>query len=124
MKNKKAQELEDRLIDFSVGVLNLTIRGTRNQITEVLYKQLTRSGTSTALNYAEARAAESSKDFIHKMKVGLKELRETYVCLKILDRTVHDIENSELISEANELISIFVASIRTAKGGKNSDDKV
>ncbi len=80
--------------------------------------QLVRSGTSPAPNYGEARGAESRKDFIHKMKVGLKELRETEVWLKIIGRKPL-IEPADkltpLIAECNELISIFVASIRTAK---------
>ena len=80
------------------------------------------SGTSPALNYGEALAAESSNDFIHKMKVVLKELRETFVCLKIIKRKPLIESNDELESaynENNELISIFVKSIQTAKNNKN-----
>jgi four helix bundle protein len=79
--------------------------------------QLTRSGTSPALNYGEAQGAESRKDFIHKMKISLKELRETVVCLKIIVKSELLVSQklTPLISEADELISIFVTSINTAK---------
>ncbi|MCG9791854.1 four helix bundle protein [Flavobacterium algicola] len=83
-----------------------------------------RSGTSPALNYGEAQSAESHKDFVHKMGICLKELRETFVCIKIIEKAklTSDI-NTLLIAkiEANELISIFVASIKTSKN--NNDRK-
>jgi four helix bundle protein len=76
-----------------------------------------RSGTSPALNYAEAQSAESKNDFVHKMKICLKELRETLVCLKIILLKGYFKENklADLVKENNELISIFVKSIQTAK---------
>ena len=80
--------------------------------------QLMRSGTSVSLNYGEAQSGESSRDFIHKMKIVLKELRETFVCLKIIERT-NLFGSSSLIDivkrENNQLISIFVKSIETAQ---------
>lgn len=83
-----------------------------------------RSGTSPALNYGEAQGAESTNDFIHKLKIILKELRETFVCLKIIKRKPliepnDDLENTYI--ENNELISIFVSSIKTAKRNKNKN---
>ena len=83
-----------------------------------LAKQLLRSGTSAALNYAEAQSGESRKDFVHKMKLALKELRETRVCLKIIERSsLH--RTPELLEKAkqenHELTSIFVKSIKTAQ---------
>ncbi|WP_326935010.1 four helix bundle protein [Flavobacterium sp. PL11] len=77
-----------------------------------------RSGTSPALNYGEAQSAESTKDFIHKMGICLKELRETFVRLKIIEKSnlISDMSNLLIAkAEANELISIFVSSIKTAK---------
>lgn len=72
----------------------------------------------SALNYGEAQSAESKKDFIHKMGICLKGLRETFNCLKIIERA-NLTSNAELINklkiEVNELISIFVSSIKTAK---------
>jgi len=84
--------------------------------------QLVRSGTSVSLNYGEAQSAESKKDFIHKMKIILKELRETYVCLKIIQLSkLFEPENKiiQAQKECNELISIFVKSIDTAKKNQN-----
>ena len=81
--------------------------------------QLIRSGTSPAPNYGEARSAESRKDFIHKMKISLKELRETMIWLRIISRKdmVPDERIGVAVSECDELISIFVSSTRTADGG-------
>jgi four helix bundle protein len=75
-----------------------------------------RSGTSPAPNYGEARSAESRRDFIHKMKISLKELRETIIWLKIISRKqlVDDTLVSRVIAECDELIAIFIASTRTA----------
>jgi four helix bundle protein len=80
--------------------------------------QLVRSGTSVSLNYGEAQSAESRKDFIHKMKIILKELRETFVCLKLIDECKLFKLEKDIIAakkENNELIAIFVKSIETAK---------
>lgn len=80
--------------------------------------QLLRSGTSPALNYGEAQSGESRRDFIHKIKIVLKELRESYICLKIIDHAkLFKIQDKILfaINECNELISIFVKSVETAQ---------
>jgi len=116
-KRSRRELLEDRLIDFAIEVNNLLDKLPKTYLGNNLASQLTRSSTSPALNYGEAQGGESTKDFIHKMKVSLKELRETYVGLKIIERgkLVKDISSVNLIKqEANELISIFVASINTA----------
>jgi len=91
---------------------------TNNYAANHLAKQLLRSGTSVSLNYGEAQSGESKKDFVHKMKIVLKELRETYVCLKIIERTkLYKIQSNmeKAKQENNELISIFVKSIATAQ---------
>ncbi len=111
--------LEERLIDFSVLVLDLSDNLANTKAGNHFAAQIIRSGSSPALNYGEAQSAESKKDFVHKMKVCLKELRETYVALRIikkanLHRGYHTIES--LITENNELLSIFVASIKTSEG--------
>jgi four helix bundle protein len=82
----KFSNLEERLIDFAVMVIDLSEKLPKTFAGKHLGNQLVRSGTSPALNYGEAQAAESKKDFIHKMRICLKELRESYVCLKIIDR--------------------------------------
>jgi len=113
------EKLEKRLIDFSVMILNLTERLPESKAVRYLADQLIRSGTSPALNYGEARSAESSVDFIHKMKVCLKELREAYITLQILQKKIginkEIVSLEQSISECNELISIFVKSIQTAE---------
>ncbi len=76
-----------------------------------------RSGSAPALLYGEVRAAELKKDFIHKMKIALKEMRETFVSLKIIIKKQFPInlDNCETLkSEYNELVSIFVSSTITA----------
>lgn len=78
------QELENRLIQFSLKVLTIVESMAGSDHARHLSKQLGRSGTSVSLNYGEACEAESRKDFIHKMKIVLKELRETNTCLRII----------------------------------------
>jgi len=109
--------LEERLINFAVLILEITEKLPETKGSSHLSGQLVRCGTAPALHYGEAQSAESRKDFIHKMKIALKEMRESMICLKIIERkrylTDHSIVNS--LSELNELISIFVKSIETAK---------
>jgi four helix bundle protein len=81
--------------------------------------QLARCGTSPFANYGEAQAAESRQDFLHKLKVCLKELRETFAWLKFADRMNLCRDGIEAArNECHELISIFVVSVRTATGRK------
>ena len=117
VKSEKKYDLEDRLIEFAVSVIELVESLPNTKSANHLGGQLLRSGTSPSLNYGEAKSGESKNDFIHKMKVCLKELRESYNCLRILHRAKkYKKENDivDLIKECNELISIFVKSIVTA----------
>lgn len=87
--------------------------------------QLLRSGTSPALNYGEAQSAESAKDFVHKMKIILKELRETDINLNIISKAGLSNDLAKVryaIEEANELISIFVTSVKTAEKNQRKID--
>lgn len=118
----KRVNLEDRLIDFSLNTIDLLEKLPKNSIGLYLKDQLTRSSTSPAFNYGETQSAESPRDFIHKMKICLKELRETRIGLKYIFRGNFLVDVSlleSLLNESNELISIFVKSIQTAK--KNMD---
>lgn len=123
-------DLHDRLIAFAVRVLHTVESLPDNRLARHVTDQLVRTGTSPASNYAEAQSAESRKDFIHKLKVGLKELRETLVWLNVVQRTPligHPERLNEIIQENRELIAIFVASIVTARrnltaGGKKQND--
>ena len=110
-------DLEERLIEFSVLIIDIVNEMPNTKAGNHLSGQLVRSGTSVSLNYGEAQSAESKRDFIHKMKVVLKELRETFVNLKIIQRSKLYKTEDKIINakkENNELISIFVKSIETA----------
>lgn len=111
-------DLEDRLIVYSVLILEVIELLPDNRGANHLAGQLVRSGTAHALQYGEAQSAESRRDFIHKMKVSLKELRESYICLKIIDKKNYLMGAEKLkiaLSENNELTSIFVKSVETAQ---------
>ncbi len=115
-------DLEERLIDFAVRCITVAEALPQTFAAKHIGGQVTRSGTSPALNYGEAQAAESRADFSHKMKVCLKELRETLIALKIIRRSnwLPESRLEPLMIENNELISIFVKSIATAK--KNMEE--
>jgi four helix bundle protein len=121
MEQKRKYDLEDRLVDFAVLVLNTVEHFPNFFAAKHLGSQLTRSGTSPALNYGEAQAAESRVDFIHKTKICLKELRESQVCLKIIMRKNWGNEelNQIALKECGELVAIFTTSIETAKQNLN-----
>ena len=117
-ERKYKYDLEERLIEFSSSVIDVAERIGHSSTALILAKQLTRSGISPSLNYGEAQGAESREDFIHKMKICLKELRETLVCLKIISKRKLSKDESMLsgvMKENNELIAIFVKSIETAQ---------
>lgn len=118
----KAIELESRLIDFACRVMEMAEKLPETYGARHLASQITRSATSPALNYGEVQAAESREDFIHKMKICQKELRETYVCLKIIEKRgwFSQGKMTALIHESNELIAIFVASNKTVSMKKSS----
>lgn len=115
-KKTTPQEIEERLIDFASRVIDLVEALPKSAAAKHLGGQILRSGTSPALNYGEAQAAESRDDFVHKMKICLKELRETLVCLKLIAKRNWFPENKlqPLVNENNELVSMFVASVKTA----------
>ena len=111
-------DLENRLIEFAVRIIRMAESLPETKVANHISGQLIRCGTSPAPNYGEAQSAESRADFIHKMKVCLKELRETRVWLLMIVRAklIKPVSKlNSLIQESNELISIFVTSIRTAK---------
>jgi len=110
-----SKELEIRLIDFSIQVVHLIKSLPEDRITNHLTGQLLRSSTSPALNYGEAQGSESKRDFVHKLGIVLKELRESLNCLKILAGTNYIKPEHLAIKECNELVSIFVKSVDTTK---------
>jgi len=121
-KDERTFDLEERLIDFAVRIIRIAESLPKTKVGNHIAGQLIRCGTSPAPNYGEAQSAESRSDFIHKMKICLKELRETKVWLKMIVRAKLMKPASKLeplVNENDELISIFVSSIRTAEEKKN-----
>ena len=110
-----ALDLENRLIEFAVLVIGVVEDLPNTKAGNHIGNQLIRSGTSPAPNYGEARSAESKRDFVHNIKISLKELRETHIWLRIIERKQLGDPQRLLaaISECNELIAIFVSSTRT-----------
>jgi len=117
-KDNRVFDLEERLIDFAVRIIHLAESLPKTRVGNHVAGQLIRCGTSPASNYGEAQSAESRSDFIHKMKICLKELRETRVWLVMIVRAnlIKPVSKLDsLIQETDELISILVTSVKTAK---------
>ena len=113
----RANQLEDRLINFAVRIVNLSTRLPKTPVGKHIASQIMRSGTSPAPNYGEARGAESRADFVHKLRIVLKELNETSIWLRVISRSqmVRPELMSEIAQETNELCRIFTASLNTAR---------
>jgi four helix bundle protein len=117
-KETRKFDLEDRLIEFGVRIIRLAQALPKTRVGNHIAGQIIRCGTSPASNYGEAQSGESRPDFIHKMQICFKELRETRIWMLMIARAnlVKSASKLEpLINENNQLISIFVASVRTAK---------
>ncbi|WP_046756156.1 four helix bundle protein [Kordia jejudonensis] len=117
MGKKKQYDLQKRLVKFSANIIVNASALKKEFASEHLLKQLIRSSTSAALNYGEAQSAESKRDFIHKMKICLKELRESQVNMQILVEAnlVNDTtEFKKNQKECSELVAIFTTSIKTS----------
>lgn len=113
----KPLALEDRLLEFAAIATDIVDMMPNSKLSNHLAGQLIRSSTSPLLNYGEAQVAESRADFIHKMKICLKELKETLVNLKLIKRKnmIADvIFLNKVLSENQQLVSIFVKSVLTA----------
>ena len=119
---EKERDLGKRLINFSVLIIRLCDTLVNTRAGNTIAGQMIRLGTSPALNQGEMKDAESHDDFIHKGKVILKELRETFNALQIIKQvplTKNLDLNEKTIQECDELIAIFVASIKTARKNNN-----
>jgi len=115
--------LEERLLDFSVIVIETVEALPNNRVGNHIAGQLIKSGTSPYANHGEAQAAESQKDFIHKLRICLKELRETKRWLELVEKAQllkKRPKLNEVIQENEELIKIFVASIKTVNKNRNN----
>jgi four helix bundle protein len=123
---ERKYDLEERLLDFASAVVKLTEAMPSTRAANHVGGQLLRSGTSPLFNHGEAQAAESPNDFVHKMKICLKELRESQRALKLIKKVplIQDPSRLEpLFQETDELIRIFVTSIRTSQTNKLQKSK-
>ena len=115
-------DLKNRLIDYAVRIVRLSEALPATKAGAHVANQILRSGTSPAPNYGEAMAAESQADFVHKLKIALKELRETEIWIKIIAKANLIKSASKLaplLQETDELSAILFTSIKTAKYGKS-----
>jgi four helix bundle protein len=117
-----ADELEERLVDFAVRIIKLSACLPNNPAGKHIAGQILRSGTSPAPNYGEARGAESRADFVHKIRVVLKELNETSVWLRMIERSglLKGDLLVDIVYENGELCRIFAASLKTARSRSQS----
>jgi len=116
-------DLEDRLVRFGSTACRLSERFPRTPLAQHVAIQLARSSTSAFANYGEVQSAESRRDFIHKLGICLKELRETRTWLKFV--RLQDLTRPELVepvlSECDELLAILATSVRTARRNRAND---
>ena len=114
----KGDNIADRLLDFAVACLTMATEIESSSIGKHIARQITRSSTSGGANYEEARSAESSADFVHKIGVAGKEVSETVYWLKVTDRAgiQTTLDLGRWIDEGQQLIRILRSSARTAKG--------
>jgi four helix bundle protein len=112
-----ADELEERLINFAVRIIKLSTVLPRTPAGKHIAGQILRAGTSPAPNYGEARGAESRADFIHKIRIVFKELNETSIWLRIIERSglLRAQLLIEIVQENRDLCKIFAASLRTVR---------
>ena len=118
MKNDdRKYDLEGRLLNYTINIIKVVEALPNTRTGNHIANQLLRSGTSPYPNHGEAQAAESNNDFIHKMRICLKELRETYRWLKVITKLEligYVDKANNVLTETEELIKIFVTSIKTA----------
>ena len=116
-----ADGLEERLVNFAVRIIKLAACLPRTPAGKHIAGQILRSGTSPAPNYGEARGAESRADFVHKIRVVLKELNETSIWLRIIERSrlLKAELLVEIIQENGDLCKIFTASLKTVRHESN-----
>ncbi len=115
-------ELENRLVELSLGINEICRSLDKNYLAQHLSTQILRSSSGAALNYGEAQAAESKRDFIHKVSIVLKELRETKVSLKLLKGSVSlemQLTFNKCQNECDQLIAIFHKTVISAKSTKS-----
>ncbi len=117
-RESKSDALQKRLVSFGSQIFQLTSQLPRTWQASHVAKQVLRSGTAAAANYGEARGAESRADFVHKLRIVLKELNETAVWLQLIAESslLSREKMIAIVAENQELCRIIAASIRTAGG--------
>ena len=118
--SNQTNNISERLIEFGVSIVKLCLDIEKTKTGSIIANQLLRSGTSVGANYEEARGAQSKQDFIHKLHISLKEIRETIYWLEIINRSEinNKINGSNLLEEAKEISKIIGKSLLTAKANK------
>lgn len=113
----KGENIASRLRSFAAGVIHLVRELPDDLAAKQVARQLVRSSTSGGANYEEGRGAESALDFIHKLGIANKELRESQYWLRLIDeaKLLESSALAPLIRESGELVAILTSSIRTAK---------
>jgi four helix bundle protein len=114
---EKANKLAERLLDYGVAIIRFTSILDKSLPGKHIAGQLFRSGTSSGANYEEACGAQSRADFIHKLQIVLKELRESSYWLRLIKKSglVNNSNVDALIDETGQLINIVAKSLITAK---------
>ena len=116
---EESKEISERLLDYGASIVKLTVKLSRTTIGRELARQLLRSGTAVGANYEEACGAESKADFVHKLQIVPKEVKESEYWLRLIERS--DIykgnDMNELVSETHQISKIMAKSIITVKKG-------
>ncbi|MCA9164209.1 MAG: four helix bundle protein [Planctomycetales bacterium] len=123
-EGRKGEDIEERLLDFAVRVGKAVDALPDTRLGRHIAGQLVRSGTSPAPNYAEACAAESKRDFIHKLAIALKELRESNVWIRMIAKSdlLPEQRLEQLRDECEQLCKIIAKSLVTAKSNQSKSD--
>lgn len=122
MKSKH-DNISERLLDFAAHIIKLVLKLEKTATGRMVGGQLTRSATSAGANYEEACGAESRADFIHKMQIVLKELKESVYWIKLINKSsliTHNNDIQPILSEGEELVRIIAKSVITAKNNKGA----
>jgi four helix bundle protein len=117
---KKPRKISDRLLDFSVEVIRIVTNLNKNIIGRTIAKQLLRAGTSAGANYEETYGAESRADFIHKLQIVLKELKESLYWFKLIKKSeiLKQYNIEAIIDETEQLCKIIAQSVITTKNNR------
>jgi four helix bundle protein len=120
---ERKYDLEERLLEFAAAVIDVSEHLPNSRAGNHIAGQFLRADTSPYGNHGEAQAPESADDFIYKMKICLKELRETWRWARLIDRKHwlgNDVQLHSILRESDELVRIFKASIQTAERNREA----